>query len=179
MSENVASFPIVVRESAPHFAATRTATVAVADLPGWLGQTYQRVAMFLATHRQHPCGAPFARYHKRADDRFEVTAGFPVADRLVGDGDVVAEFFPRGRVAVLQYRGAYEAMEPAYRELAEWLEGHDAVAVGDPYEIYRDDPQTAPVPADRRTDIVQPFLTARASDGATAAAPGATGADRS
>ncbi len=157
------TYPIVVRESAPHYAATRTATLAVTELPGWLGQTYRQVAMSLGTHRQYPADGPFARYHRLPDGRFQVTAGFPVAERPVGDGDVIAEWVPGSRVAVLQYAGDYGSMEPAYRALSEWLSTHDAVAVGDPYEVYRSDPQSDPNPATRRTDIVQPFVPAASS----------------
>lgn len=153
----VMSGSVLIRERAPTFAATRTTTLNVAQLPEWLGQTYDRIARYLATRGRHPSGPPFARYHRHDDGRFGVTAGFPVDDKFVGDGDVVAEYIPGGRVAVVQHRGSYEAMAPAYRTLAQWLISHHAVALSDPVEVYRTGPDDAPDPAAQLTDIVQPF----------------------
>ncbi len=151
----MSSSPVVVRERAPHYAATQTATVSIAQLPAWLGATYQHVAQYLGAHHHYPSGPPFARYHRRADGQFDVTAGFPVGEQFAGDGDVVAEWIPGARVAVVQYVGSYEEMAPVYQALADWLDGHDAVALGEPYEVYRSNPNDDP--AANRTDVVQPF----------------------
>lgn len=151
---------VLIRERAPSYAATRTATLPVAELPGWLGVTYQRVARYLATVGRHPSGPPFARYHRRPDGRFDVAAGFPVNAKFTGDGDVIAEWLPGSRVAVVQHRGSYEKMVPVYRTLAEWLSSHHAVALSDPYEVYRTGPTDSPDPATQLTDVVQPFRLA-------------------
>jgi effector-binding domain-containing protein len=151
------SNPVLIRERAPSFAATRTATLAVTELPAWLGVTYGRIAQCLSAAGRRPAGPPFARYHRHDNGRFDVTAGFPVDEKFTGDGDVVSEWMPGGRVAVVQHHGSYEAMVPAYRTLAQWLIDHHAVALSDPYEVYRSGPGDSPDPAAQLTDIVQPF----------------------
>ena len=154
---SVMSIPVLIRERAHSFAATRTATLTVAELPAWLGATYGRIAQCLSASGRRPAGPPFARYHRHDDGRFDVTAGFPVDDKFIGDGDVVSEWIPRARVAVVQHHGSYEAMAPAYRTLAQWLIDHHALALSDPYEVYRNGPDDSPDPAALLTDIVQPF----------------------
>ena len=111
---------------------------------------------------RRPSGPPFARYRRHNDGRFRVTAGFPVDGIFTGDGDVVAEWIPGGRVAVVQHRGSYDAMAPAYRTLAQWLTDHHAVATSDPSEVYRTGPD-ASIPAAQLTDVVQPFRLAAGS----------------
>lgn len=151
------SSPVLIRERAPAFAATRTATLAVDELPDWLAATYRRIAHCVSAAGRRPAGPPFARYHRNGNGRFDVTAGIPVDEKFVGDGDVVSEWMPGGRVAVVQHHGSYESMVPAYRTLAHWLIDHHAVAQSDPYEVYRSGPGDSPDPADQLTDIVQPF----------------------
>lgn len=151
------SSTVLVRERASCWAATRTTTLAVTELPGWLPTTYQRIATYLGTVGHRPSGPPFARYRRLDDGRFRVTAGFPVDGTFIGDGDVVAEWIPGGRVAVVHHRGSYDTMAPAYRTLAQWLIDHHAVASDDPSEVYRTGPEAASNPGDQLTDVVQPF----------------------
>ena len=151
------SSTVLIRERAASFAATRTTTLPVAELAEWLGLTYRRIADHLASVGRRPSGPPFARYHRHDNGRFDVTAGFPVDDRFAGDGDIVVEWIPGGRVAVVQHRGGDAAMVAEYRRLAEWLISHHAIASSGPYEVYRKGPGDVPNPAAQLTDIVQPF----------------------
>jgi effector-binding domain-containing protein len=138
-------------------AAVRTATLAVADIGPWIGPTYEAVATFLAAHGSFPAGPPFARYHRVGEEKFEVAAGFPVLTPIVGDGDVHPLTLPGGTAASTVHVGPYDAMEPAYRAIFEWITTHHAGAGGDPWEIYLSDPAAEPDPATWRTEIVQPY----------------------
>jgi effector-binding domain-containing protein len=138
-------------------AAVRTATLAVGELPEWLGQTFARVTGYLKAHSSYPDGPPFARYFKRADGRFEVAAGFPVRTPVEGDGDVQGVTLPGGSTATTMHVGSYDDMEPGYRAITDWIDTQNAEPIGDPWEVYFSDPGTQPNPAHWRTQIVQPY----------------------
>lgn len=144
-------------ERAPQPAAACTATLTVDALPEWLGQAFAKVITFLQVHNSHPAGPPFARYSRRVDGLFDVTAGFPVQIPIEGDGDVVAVTLPGGSAVTTMHVGPYDAMVPGYRAINDWLTGQHATPFGDPWEIYLSDPGAQPDPAQWRTQIVQPY----------------------
>lgn len=153
------SYHISTEVRAEQPVAVRSATLAAADIGAWIGPTYGKVAQYLAAHGSHPAGPPFARYRRVDDEKFEVSAGFPVPAAIAGDGDVHPMTLPGGPAAGTLYIGPYDAMAPAYRALVQWLAAHGAVANGDPWETYFSDPTTEPDPATWRTQIVQPYST--------------------
>ena len=136
------------------------ATLAVADIPPWLGKAYEASARLLADRQAGPAGPPFARYHRLGEGRFEVEAGFPAARPIEGNGDTQPSELPGGQVAVTIHTGPYDQMVPAYRALASWVSEHGGELRGDPWEVYLSDPSSEPDPATWRTQIVQPYRQA-------------------
>lgn len=137
--------------------AMMRATLAVADLPAWLGTAFGRTAAALGRQGAGPAGPPFARFHRLADDRFEVEAGFPAVRAVDDDGDVVGATLPGGPAAVTVHVGPYDEMEPTYEAIATWIADHGFEPVGDSWEVYLSDPQSQPDPATWRTEVVQPY----------------------
>lgn len=137
-------------------------SLAVADIPAFLGRAYMATSATLAKAEAGPAGPPFARYHVVGDGRFEVEAGFPATKPIAPDGEVQPGTLPGGDVATTMYIGPYEGMEPAYAALNSWIAERGEPA-GDPWEIYYDDPDDVPDPASWRTRIVAPYRPVRAS----------------
>lgn len=146
--------------------AVRRATLTPAEMRAWFPQAYGEVVEFLRGQDKAPAGHPFARYHQLPGGRFEVEAGFPVAASVDSDGKTSASSLPGGRVAVAVHVGPYDTLGESYASVAEWLRLRDAVAAGDPWEIYHDPPTGDP--SAWRTEIVQPYIPA--PDRATGAA---------
>lgn len=140
--------------------AVMTATLPVAEIGPWLAKAYGTVARLVTAHGAYPAGPPFARYHRLAEDRFAVEAGFPVGTAIDADGDVRPSQLPGGPVAVIVHIGPYEQMTPAYEALASWVSSHGGEPAGDPWEVYFTDPASEPDPATWRTEIVQPYRLA-------------------
>jgi effector-binding domain-containing protein len=136
----------------------------VADIGPWLTATYGSVFNFLATHDSLPVGPPFARYQQLGGGRFQVEAGFPVAQAIQGEGDVIASVLPGGLVATTLHIGPYEAMEPAYEAVASWVDQQGGERTGDPWEVYFSDPQEEPDPDTWKTEVVQPYRATSATD---------------
>jgi effector-binding domain-containing protein len=137
--------------------AVAATTLAVEEIPSWLGKAYSAVAKTLAAQGTQPAGPPFARYHKLSEGRFEVEAGFPVLAAIKADGEVRPSSLPGGMAATTMHVGSYGEMEPGYEALAMWVKERGQEIAGDAWEIYMSDPAEEPDPAEWRTEIVQPY----------------------
>ncbi|TCN27054.1 effector-binding domain-containing protein [Kribbella orskensis] len=135
--------------------AVRRATLAQAELVNWFAEAYGEVAAYLGLHGLTPKGHPFARYHVRADGRFDVEAGFPIAGRIAGDCSVQPSTLPGGELAVVWYMGPYDQVGKAYATLADWISSQGGEADGEAWEIYYEPPTGDP--SHWRTEVVQPY----------------------
>lgn len=140
--------------------AVSRAALRVSEIGPWLGRTYGSVASVVAAQGAALAGPPFARYHRLADDRFAVEAGFPVTAAIHAEGDVQPSELPGGLAASTIHTGSYQAMAPAYEALVSWVTHHDGAPAGDPWETYLSDPAREPDPATWRTEITQPYRPA-------------------
>lgn len=141
--------------------AVARSTLAVAEFGPWLGKVYPAVVEALVTRQAGPAGPPFARFHRLADGRFEVEAGFPASRPFEAadfeNGEVVPSELPGGQVAVTMHAGSYDQIEPAYQAVAAWVTEHGGEPAGDPWEVYLSGPPTEPDPANWLTQVVQPY----------------------
>lgn len=140
--------------------AVRRATLGPTDLLPWFAKAYGEVAGYLSAHGITPKGFPFARYHVRADGRFEVEAGFPLTGPIAGDASVVPSSLPAGLQAVVWHTGPYDQVGKAHALLTEWVEAQGGRPSGDPWEIYHDPPTGDP--SAWRTEVVHPYVLAGA-----------------
>jgi effector-binding domain-containing protein len=153
---------VTPEEHAAQPAAVCQATLAVDALPEWLGRSYAKVMASLQAHHSYPVGPPFAQYSRRSDGVFDVKAGFPVRAAINGGGDGGVEdiTLPGGTAATTMRVGSYADMVPGYQAIAGWIEAHNAVPLGDPWEVYLSDSESQPDPAQWLTRIVQPYRAA-------------------
>jgi effector-binding domain-containing protein len=150
-------YPIETRDLEELDTAVEMATLSVPEIGPFVGRAYRDVASYLERKGAGPAGPPFARYHRVADDQFEVEAGFPASTPVAGEGDVEPSDLPAGPAAVTLYVGPYDEIAPAYDALTTWIAEHGGEPSGDPWEIYFDDPTSQPDPAQLRTEIVMPY----------------------
>ena len=141
--------------------AACTARLQPDEIGRWLADVLPNVVRHLGRAGAGPTGPPYARFHRLEAGRFDVEAGFPAASEVEGGDGVQPSHLPGGLVATTVHVGSYDDMEPAYEELAEWLDERGGVADGDAWEIYESDPETEPDPSTWRTEIIQPYHRAR------------------
>lgn len=144
--------------------AVMMATLAVAEIPGWLHTTYMAIVEALASQHGEISGPPFARYRQLAADRFHVEAGFPVNKPIGRMGEVVPSTLPGGELAVTVHFGPYDQLTAAYQEVVNWVEERGHQVSGPPWEVYYTDPEEQPDTNTWRTEVIQP-LTPRTSVG--------------
>lgn len=147
------------RDVARQATAVVRSTLPVSEIKLFMGRALGAVAQTLASQGVSPAGPPFARYHRLAEQEFDVEAGFPFEGSVTPMGEVVTSSLPGGPAAVVTYVGPYDEMEAAYGALAEWIASRGGQPAGDPWEVYFTDPAQEPDPQKWCTEIVMPFRT--------------------
>ncbi len=85
-------------------------------------------------------GPPFALYPEPVAGQFAFAVCMPVAPGAVAGEEVEVEELPAIEAATLFYKGPYEAMEPSWRRLNDWVAASGRLPKGALREIYLNDP---------------------------------------
>lgn len=83
-------------------------------------------------------------------------AGIPVDGPGLAEGRVEPGVLGGGEVATTLYRGPYQGIAVAYRELWARIEAAQLSPNGDPREVYLTSPDATPSPDDYLTEVVWP-----------------------
>jgi effector-binding domain-containing protein len=103
-----------------------------------------------------PSGPPFVAFHSMDMQDLDIEIGFPFAQELKGEGEVLAGEIPGGKAAVCLHVGPYDQLRAAYEALQKWMEANGYTSSGVAYEFYRNDPQSTPA-AELQTQVVFPL----------------------
>ncbi len=114
--------------------------VAVDGIAAFIGGAFGEVMAAVNAQRLAVVGPPFGRYHV-LETGFEVEAGFPTSRPVEPVGRVTPSTLPGGEVATTMHVGSYDGVAAAYTAVRQWLEAHDLVPSGDPWETYLDGPE--------------------------------------
>ena len=152
-------------ERAPQPTAVVRSTIAVTEIPKFLGHAYEAVMQVLASQGITPVGEPFACYMGQPTTTVQIEAGFPVGAACVPSGEVVPSELPGGSMATGTHFGPYETMVETYKDLTKWITVRGLIPSEAMWETYLTDPQQEPDPAKWRTQIFWPVT--RASVAAT------------
>ena len=130
--------------------------VAVQDLPQVLPGAWGAVMGQAGKVGAMPAGPPYVAYHNMDMQDLDVEIGFPFAQSVQGDGEVVAGEIPDGRAATCMHVGPYDRIGAAYEALQKWMDEEGHKASGAPYEFYLNDPRDTPA-EELQTQIVFPL----------------------
>jgi len=120
-----------------------------------IGQSYQKIAEYLAELGEQPACAPYTKYYNLDMQDLDVEMGFPVAKPLPGKGEIKQGEVPRGRYVSTMYKGPYSQMEAPYKEMSKWMEEKGLEPTGVCYEYYYNSPVEVPE-SELLTKIVMP-----------------------
>jgi effector-binding domain-containing protein len=113
-------------------------------LPKLLGESYGKVAGYLAGLDEEPAGAPFAAYYNMDMQDLDVEIGFPVTKPLAGKDDIQASEVPGGKLGYALHTGRYGDIAPAYDALTQFVKEQGYEPTGVSYEFYLNDPEETP-----------------------------------
>jgi effector-binding domain-containing protein len=147
-------------ERAPQPTAVVRSTIAVTEIPKFLGHAYEAVMRVLASQGITPVSEPFAYYLGAPTTTVDLEAGFPVAVPCAAGGEVVPSELPGGTFATGMHVGPYETMVETYQHLTTWITAHGLVPGEAMWETYLSDPQQEPDPTKWRTQIFWPVTPA-------------------
>ncbi len=114
------------------------------DLPAVIGESYRKIAHYLAELGEQPAGAPYTAYYNLDMLDLDIEIGFPVAKTLPGKDEIKPGEVPSGRYVSCMYKGAYSQMEQTYYEMFKWIEENGYEQKGVYYEYYYNSPQEVP-----------------------------------
>jgi effector-binding domain-containing protein len=137
-------FQCEIKEQDPQPTLSIRACTPVDGLPQLLGESYGKVAGYLAELGQGPAGAPFAAYYNMDMQDLDVEIGFPVMKPLVGKDDIQASQVPGGKLGYALHTGPYGEIAPAYDALTEYVKEQGCEPTGVAYEFYLNDPDETP-----------------------------------
>ncbi len=118
-------------------------------------------------------GSPFTLYHKfdQENGTTMFSVAYPIAERIISqDSDILTGYMERGTYFKTILTGAYnnskEAWEKARFDAAN-LKDHALLESGESFEIYVNNPETNPNPAELITEIYIPVMVKGYSDAMT------------
>ncbi|MGI5863259.1 MAG: GyrI-like domain-containing protein [Myxococcales bacterium] len=130
--------------------------VSVQQLPQFLARAFAAVIGHLGMIGEAPAGAPFVAYHNMDMANLEIEAGFPVARKIAGAGEIKPGFIPGGDAATCLHVGPYDQLRAVYEALTEFIAANGRKAKGVAYELYLNDPTTVE-PGKLETKVVFPL----------------------
>ncbi len=139
----------------------------MADLPGFIGQSYQEMYRHLGELGVEPSGAPLVIYHAFGPGDVDAEVSVPVAYPVEASGRMTSRVLPAGTVARTLHQGPYNELGAAYTELTEWVGDHGFEAVGPASERYLNEPGPDVLPTGYLTEIDIPVAPAKVAAGTT------------
>ena len=125
-------------------------------MPQVLGQAWGAIMQHAGRSGVHPSGPPFVAYHNMDMQDLDLEIGFPFAQQLKGEGEVLAGEIPAGKAAECLHVGPYDQLGAAYDALQQWMTANGYTPSGVAYEFYLNDPQSTPA-AELQTQVVFPL----------------------
>lgn len=123
---------------------------------------YDDIKTFMNAHNITAGGMPFTIYIERNSENGSVimTNAIPVSERVIiaEDGNVLSGFMERSPVIKVSLKGNYINLDEAWATANQYLHDQNLEASEmSPFEIYKNDPNNLPNPADWLTEIYIPF----------------------
>ena len=137
-------FQCKIKEQASQPTLSIRTRTPIDGLPRLLGDSYSRIAAYLADLGEEPAGAPFAAYYSMDMQDLDVEIGFLVAKPLNGKNDIRASEVPGGNLGYALHTGRYADIAPAYDALTQFVQEQGYEPTGVSYEFYLNDPEETP-----------------------------------
>ena len=135
-------YQIIETEEQPVLVVEKT--LPVSKLPEVVGLVFQSIAEYLYRKGDEPLGPAFIAYHNMDMNNLQVEIGFPVKEKVEGEGEIKASVIPAGKKAVGYHKGPYRDISPLYDGLSSWIFRKGYEPSGIAYEYYFNSPGEIP-----------------------------------
>ncbi|MCE7481812.1 GyrI-like domain-containing protein [Microbacterium profundi] len=157
----MANFQIV--EEPEHATAALRERVPAAELTGFFSRAFRETMSALKEQNLRPTGPPFGKYYGSPNEVIDVEAGFPIAEPITPDADVVLGILPGGRSVEAIHIGPYDTIGDTYAEIERYFADAKLTPGAVMWESYLTDPATESDPSKWRTRICWPIVEAMGS----------------
>lgn len=139
-----------------HLAVVRFRTT-IPEIGTRMSAAFGDVMRYLQRHGVPTDGPAIARYDHMDGASFDVTAGFPIAEPIPGDGHVVPDELPECEAVSTVHMGSYQQLPDAYQAIQAWVQEHhrDSAPAMPMWEEYFTPPGAPPDLT--RTDVYFPL----------------------
>ena len=134
-------FQCEIKEQNAQSTLSIRARTPIDGLPQLLGESYGKIAGYLAELGEQPTGAPFAAYYNIDMQDLDVEIGFPVSNALAGEDNIQASEVPGGNLAFAIHIGPYGEIGSAYEALTQFVKEQGYESTGISFEFYLNDPE--------------------------------------
>lgn len=124
--EQVLSYKISQVDWPDKYFLIKRATLPFDKLQGFFGEAYGEIYGALTKKELPPLGAPLAFYYAIDEEKKEtqMAAAVETVSDLFGVEKLESLKLPAGKMITTSYTGPYENMQPAYKEMDEYLKEH-------------------------------------------------------
>ncbi len=126
-------------------------------ISGDIGNSYARIGMFMKKNNLKQNGALLAIYHSYSPEKIDMECAVPLDKTAKGEGEIKVSEMKAGKVAKLNYYGAYDKMEGAHNALHKWIDDNHKKMNGSPWEVYVSDPMNEKDTSKWLTEIYYPI----------------------
>lgn len=130
--------------------------VKMAEIAAGMGEAFDLLMRHAAATGAQFVGPPFSLYPEMPAEEFTFLVCMPVAPGAVAGEGVELQELPATEAATLLFKGPYDAMEPSWGRLWEWVGRSGRQPAGPMREVYLNEPGTV-APADYLTELVVPL----------------------
>lgn len=113
-------------------------------LPVVIGDSYRKIAEYLAEMGEQPLCAPYTAYHNLNMQNLDVEIGFPLLKPLLGKNEIKQGEVPRGWYVSCMYKGPYSQINRVYNEIFKVMKHNGHKKTGVSYEYYYNSPGKVP-----------------------------------
>ena len=129
---------------------------APADLSQRLPAAYGEIGAYLQETGVDMSATQVFAWYTGMGEVFDVEAGFTVEAPVEGRGRVQPGALPACEAARTLHVGPYEALPAANAAMQAWMAANGRTPAAGPWEVYLNDPQTAP-PSEWQTELIWPI----------------------
>jgi effector-binding domain-containing protein len=168
MSKNV---EVIEREM--EYTLEIKAEAAMWKMPMLIGKSYKSIAEYMAKKNVECSSAPFVRYmnvnweevNKMSKFmmflnmftyKWNMLIGFPVKEKVNGEGIITAGILQKGKYIKAIHKGAYQKVGDTYAVMTDYINANNIKIRNESIELYTNDPQTTKK-EDLETVVLIPF----------------------